>query len=45
MHPAVLGSGRRLFNDLVDPLLCDLIEPADFPNGVALRRYAVRGAS
>jgi dihydrofolate reductase len=44
VHPAVLGSGRPLFDDLVDPLLCDLIESTDFPNGVALRRYSVRGA-
>jgi len=42
VHPAVLGSGRPLFDDLAEPLLCDLIESTDFRNGVALRRYAVR---
>ena len=41
VHPAVLGSGRPLFDDLAAPLLCDLIESTDFPTGVALRRYSV----
>lgn len=44
VHPAVLGSGRPLFDDLADPLPCDLIESTAFPNGVALRRYSVRRA-
>ena len=44
VHPAVLGSGRPLFDDLDEPLLCDLVESTDFANGVAMRRYAVQGA-
>lgn len=42
VHPAVLGSGRPLFDDLAEPLLCDLIESADFAHGVTMRRYALR---
>ncbi len=44
VHPAVLGSGRPLFDDLAEPLQCDLVESADFPSGVTMRRYAVRAA-
>ena len=44
VHPAVLGAGRPLFDDLSEPLLCDLLDTADFANGVAMRRYAVQGA-
>jgi len=45
VHPAVLGAGRPLFDDLSQPLQCDLLESSDFPSGVTMRRYAVRGAS
>jgi dihydrofolate reductase len=45
-HPAVLGSGRPLFDEPVpEPLLLDLLEQRAFDNGVTLHRYAVRGAS
>ncbi|WP_349814764.1 dihydrofolate reductase family protein [Curtobacterium sp. MCJR17_043] len=45
-HPAVLGSGRPLFDEPVPaPLLLDLLEQRAFDNGVTLHRYAVRGAS
>ncbi|MCW2925651.1 MAG: bifunctional deaminase-reductase protein [Thermoleophilia bacterium] len=44
VHPAVLGSGRALFDSPHGPVLCDLVESTDFDNGVALRRYAVQGA-
>jgi dihydrofolate reductase len=44
VHPALLGSGRPLFDDLAEPLQCDLVESADFPIGVTMRRYAVRAA-
>jgi dihydrofolate reductase len=43
VHPAILGSGRPLFDELAGPLLCDLMESTDFPNGVGLRRYSIRG--
>lgn len=42
-HPAILGSGRPLFDELTEPLECDLLEHAAFDNGVALNRYQIRG--
>lgn len=42
-HPAILGSGRPLFDELTGPLECDLLEHATFENGVALDRYQLRG--
>jgi len=42
-HPAILGSGRPLFDEVTEPLECDLIEHATFDNGVALNRYQLRG--
>ncbi len=38
-HPAVLGSGKPLFERVATPLICDLIEEKAFPNGVVLHRY------
>jgi dihydrofolate reductase len=43
-HPAVLGTGRPLFDRLVEPLELDLLEQATYDEGVTLHRYAVRGA-
>lgn len=43
-HPAVLGSGRPLFDSLDEPLGLDLIEQQRYENGVTLHRYSVRGA-
>jgi dihydrofolate reductase len=42
-HPAILGSGRPLFDEVTEPLECDLLEHAKFENGVALNRYQIRG--
>jgi dihydrofolate reductase len=42
-HPAILGSGRPLFDEVTEPLECDLLEHATFQNGVALNRYQIRG--
>jgi dihydrofolate reductase len=43
-HPAVLGTGRPLFDRLAEPLQLDLLEQATYDEGVTLHRYAVRGA-
>jgi len=40
-HPVVLGSGRPLFDRLQRPLDLELLERADFTNGVTMSRYAV----
>jgi dihydrofolate reductase len=42
-HPAILGSGRPLFDEVTEPLECDLLEHARFDSGVALNRYQIRG--
>ena len=42
-HPAILGSGRPLFDEVTEPLECDLLEHATFENGVAVNRYQIRG--
>jgi len=42
-HPAILGSGRPLFDELTEPLECDLLEHSQFESGVALNRYQIRG--
>jgi dihydrofolate reductase len=42
-HPAILGSGRPLFDEVGEPLECDLLEHATFESGVALNRYQIRG--
>ena len=41
-HPAVLGSGRPLFDTLLQPLLLELLEQRRFDNGVTMHRYAIR---
>jgi dihydrofolate reductase len=42
-HPAILGSGRPLFDEVAEPVECDLLEHALFDSGVALNRYQIRG--
>jgi dihydrofolate reductase len=42
VHPVVLGSGRPLFDDLAEPLECDLLERETFEDGVVMHRYAIR---
>ena len=44
VHPVVLGAGRPLFDDLSEPVQCDLLEHRAFEGGVTLQRYAIRGA-
>jgi len=46
-HPAILGSGRPLFDDprpgeTRDPVILDLLEQGAYDQGVTLHRYAVR---
>lgn len=41
-HPVVLGTGRPLFDELAEPLECDLLEHAEFEDGVILHRYSIR---
>ncbi|MBO9704352.1 dihydrofolate reductase family protein [Arthrobacter sp. Y-9] len=43
-HPAILGRGRPLFDQVDEPLELELLEQASFEAGVTLHRYAVRGA-
>ena len=48
-HPAILGNGRPLFDELPDggpapraPLQLDLLEQKRFDSGVTMHRYAIR---
>ena len=41
-HPAILGSGRPLFDDHGVPLELDLLEQRLFERGVTMHRYAVQ---
>lgn len=43
-HPVVLGSGRPLFDSVIAPIECDLLEHATFEESVTMHRYAIRGA-
>jgi dihydrofolate reductase len=41
VHPAVLGSGRPLFDQLSEPLLLEPVELVEFENGVVMRRFQI----
>ncbi len=41
-HPAILGSGRPLFDEFDVPIELDLLEQRTFGQGVTLHRYAIR---
>lgn len=41
-HPAILGSGRPLFDHVDSPVQCDLLEQQTYGGGVTLHRYAIR---
>lgn len=41
-HPAILGSGRPLFDDCNEPIQLNLLEQRTFDQGVTLHRYAIR---
>ncbi len=43
-HPAILGSGRPLFDRVLAPLELDLLEQRTYSQGVTLHRYALRCA-
>ena len=43
-HPAILGSGRPLFDDGIMPIELDLLEQRSFKQGVTMHRYAIRDA-
>ncbi|HEY0715246.1 MAG TPA: GNAT family N-acetyltransferase, partial [Polyangia bacterium] len=42
VHPVVLGTGRPLFDNVLSPIDCDLVEHKTFEHGVTLQRYAIR---
>jgi len=42
IHPVVLGAGRPLFDDLEQPVECDLIESKALEGGVVMHRYSIR---
>jgi dihydrofolate reductase len=44
VHPVVLGDGRPLFDELHEPLACDLLEHRAFEGGVTMMHYAIRHA-
>lgn len=41
-HPAILGSGRPLFDEYNVPIQLDLLEQRTFEQGVTLHHYAIR---
>jgi dihydrofolate reductase len=41
IHPAILGSGRPLFDDGSGLIACELLEQATFEGGVVMHRYAI----
>lgn len=43
VHPAVLGSGKPLFERLAKPISCEPVEQVTYPNGVVLNRYQLIG--
>ena len=43
-HPVVLGAGRPLFDEPVEPIELDLLEQQSFEQGVTMHRYAVLDA-
>jgi dihydrofolate reductase len=43
-HPAILGTGRPLFDDHDVPVELDLLEQRSFQQGATMHRYAVRTA-
>ena len=42
MHPAILGTGRPLFDTLDAPLILDLLEQERYASGVTMHHYAIR---
>jgi dihydrofolate reductase len=42
VHPAILGTGRPLFDTLDAPLILDLLDQERFANGVVMHHYAIR---
>ncbi len=44
-HPAILGSGRPLFDDYDLPIELDLFEHRTFGSGVTMHRYTIRNVS
>jgi dihydrofolate reductase len=47
VHPVILGGGRPLFDVDADrdPVECDLVESASFPDGVVMHRYTIRNTT
>ena len=41
-HPAILGSGRPLFDELDVPVELDLLEQRSFKQGVTMHRYSIQ---
>lgn len=44
-HPAILGFGRPLFDDVDLPVELDLLEQRSFESGVTMHHYAIRDES
>ena len=44
-HPAILGFGRPLFDDVDLPVELDLLEQRSFGSGVTMHQYAIRDES
>jgi dihydrofolate reductase len=42
MHPAILGTGRPLFDTLDAPLILDMLEQERYASGVTMHHYAIR---
>lgn len=45
IHPVILGRGRPLFDEPIEPVDLELLEYQTYEQGVVLHRYAVRAAS
>jgi dihydrofolate reductase len=42
IHPAILGTGRPLFDTLEAPLILDLLDEERYASGVTMHHYAIR---
>ena len=45
IHPVILGRGRPLFDEPIDPVDLALLEAETYEQGVVMHRYAIRTAS
>ena len=45
IHPVILGRGRPLFDEPIDPVHLDLLEAQTYEQGVVMHRYGIGAAS